>query len=86
MKRRGNLELELTRLAVNVAFAFWVSCQERMKELVNSSDGYSSDAWLVSLRELRRKARHAHFSWVSALQCFRQLKEQEAEAASQSEE
>jgi hypothetical protein len=82
---QGNLELELTRLEVNVAFAYWLWCQKRMKELVNSSDSYSSDAWLVLFTELRRKAQKAEFSWVSALYCFRQLKEKEAEAAGQSE-
>ena len=73
---QGELGTRLTRLKVNVPFAYWLWCQKRMKKLVNSSESYSKDAWLMSFTELRRKARKAEFSWASALYCFRQLKEQ----------
>lgn len=78
-ERRVDWELEFARLEVNVTFAYWLWCQKRLRELVNSYDGNSSRAWLAVFPALRRAARNAQFAWVRALYEFRGLVEARAE-------
>jgi hypothetical protein len=78
-------ELEFAKLAVNIAFAYWLWCQKRLNKLVNSYDGNSSLAWLSLFAEVRRASRNAQFSWVAALCEFRRLVEKKSEKSAQEE-
>ena len=78
-------ELEFAKLAVNISFAYWLWCQMRLNELVNSYDGNSTRAWRTIFAELRRAARNAQFSWVAALYQFKQLIETKADDSAQQE-
>ena len=71
--------LEFARLEVITAFVHWLWWQERLNELVNSYDGNSNRAWLVTFAKLRRAARNAQFSWVAALYEFKGLVEKKTE-------
>jgi hypothetical protein len=75
-KHDATSELESARLRVIVAFAYWLWCQKRLKDLVNSFHSFdSSFAWLASFSQLRRAARNAEFRWVAALYDFKRLVE-----------
>jgi hypothetical protein len=75
----GN-ELECARLRVIVAFAYWLWCQKRLKDLVTSLHSFdASAAWLASFSQLRRAARNAEFRWVAAIYRFKWLVEAKAE-------
>jgi hypothetical protein len=79
-KHNATGELEGARLRVIVAFAYWLWCQRRLKDLVNSFHSFdSSSAWLASFSQLRRTARNAEFRWVAALYDFKRLVEATAE-------
>ena len=70
--------LEGARLRVIVAFAHWVWCQRRLKELVTSFCSFESTAsWLASFSQLRRAARNAEVRWVAAIYGFKSLVEEQ---------
>lgn len=72
----ANSEIESARLRVIVAFAYWLWCQRRLKDLVNSFQSFDTgSAWLASFSQLRRAARNAEFRWVAALYDFKRLVE-----------
>jgi hypothetical protein len=67
-------ELEGARLRVIVAFAYWLWCQRRLRDLVNSFQSFDAGAaWLASFSQLRRAARNAEFRWVTAIYSFKHL-------------
>lgn len=71
--------LEDARLRVIVAFAYWFSCQRRLKDLVKSFDSFETSAsWLTSFSRLRRAARKAELRWVVAIYAFKRLVEAES--------
>jgi hypothetical protein len=69
-------QLEDARLRASVAFAYWIWCQKRLKDLVDSFHSFdSSSAWLASFLHLRRAARNAEVRWVTAIYGFKRLVE-----------
>jgi len=73
-------ELEDARLRVVVAFAYWLWCQRRVKELVDSFHSFDAgSAWLASFSQLRTAAKNAEFRWVTAIYGFKRLVEAAAE-------
>lgn len=75
-------ELEDARLRVIVAFAYWFSCQRRLKDRVKSFRSFeASAAWLASFSQLRREARNAEVRRVAAVYAFKRLVETAAEHA-----
>jgi hypothetical protein len=69
-------ELQEARLRVIIAFSYWLWCQKRLKDLVNSFHSFdSSSAWLASFSQLRRAARNAEVRWVAAIYGFKRLVE-----------
>jgi hypothetical protein len=82
----GPGELESARLRVIVAFAYWVWCQKRLKDMVNSFHRFdSSSGWLATFRRLRRAARNAEVRWVTAIYGFKRLVEKTAEKSAKLE-
>lgn len=70
------LLLDEARLRAIVAFAYWLWCQRRLKDLVQSFQSLESSAsWLASFSQLRRAARNAEVRWVSAIYGFKRLVE-----------
>jgi len=75
-KHYATNELESARLRVIVAFAYWLWCQKRLKDLVTSFHSFdSSSSWLASFLHLRRAARNAEVRWVAAIYGFKRLVE-----------
>jgi hypothetical protein len=73
-------KLEDARLRVIVAFAYWLWCQRRLKDSVNSFHSFDSrSAWLASFSHLRRAARNAEVRWVAAIYGFKRLIEEAGE-------
>jgi len=79
-KHDATSQMEGARLKVIVAFAYWLWCQKRLKDLVNSFHSFdASSAWLASFSRLRRAARNAEVRWVAAIYDFKRLVEAKAE-------
>jgi hypothetical protein len=80
---RDHMELEFARVEINTEFAHWHWTGEQVRDLVNSHSRYNLPAFAVLFAGLRREARLAEISWISALYTFRALKQSEDRAGNQ---
>lgn len=69
------VELELARIEVNDALDRWLYWQLRIRDLINTTDGYTCQAFDVSVRRIKSELRHAHIHALSRVHRFECLTE-----------